>query len=93
MNSIPQRLIKNISEPADYYVWNAVNPPANMYWYGVASPENGARLIGVLAHEQLENDAIHSNAFGLVCYEDSEWVDWYSEDGEDIHQWAERMGI
>lgn len=93
MNSIPDRLADGIAEPRPYYVWNSINAPEQMMWFGVASPEEGARKIKQLAQEQLQNEWIHDNAFGLICREDGEWVDWYSEDGEDIKEWAERMGI
>ena len=34
-----------------------------------------------------------SNAGGLDVWEDGEWVTWYSDDGEDIDEYTERMGM
>jgi hypothetical protein len=71
-----------------YRVWNVVNPPSTPDFYPVESPREGYELIEKLASMQLRSSLVVSNAFGFEVFEDGEWGEWYSEDGENIDEWA-----
>lgn len=68
----------------DLRVWVIVNPPSDPKYYPIDTPKDAKTLIDAIADEQLKNDDIDCNAFGLEVYEDGEWCEWYGEDGEDI---------
>lgn len=70
-------------------VFNIINPPNRGSFYPVSSPQHAYNLIERMAKAQLEMNSIHSNVFGLEVFEDGEWSDWYSEDGDDLDAWAE----
>lgn len=70
-------------------VWNVINPPRTPNYHDVNSPNEAVAKINELAAEQLKDDAIFANAFGLEVFEDGEWSEWYSEDGEDIREYEE----
>lgn len=84
-----------------YYVWNIINVPNKPDYYKVTSPFNAMQVIEKMADEQLEDDSIDSNAFGLLVGEgdnlphpsaDREmlhWEEWENKDGEDIDAAAE----
>ena len=79
-------------------VWNAINPPSEMHYYEVANVGEAKRLIREQTDDQLQDDSIVSNAFGLmVCVPvddpnpdipDSdgywEWEEWENDQGEDV---------
>ena len=73
-----------------YRVWNAINPPGNMDFYAVASPEEAYHLIARLTEDQMSDPTISCNAFGLEELEDvgneAKYYEWYNDDwdGEDI---------
>lgn len=73
---------------AFFRVWNIVNPPAEPAYFPVDSPEAGARLIDRMANEQLPDETIVCNAFGLEVQEAAggEWEEWYDEDGRDVDE-------
>lgn len=83
-----------MAKEGDLRVWHIPQVPGNSFYVGVDSPEEAAKIMGVLAdydlfqlQERVKPD--YSNAQGLQVFEDGEWVDWYSEDGEDIDEWMQ----
>lgn len=55
----------------------------------VNSPAKAKKLIDKLALEQLKDESIMFNAFGLEVYEDGEWSEWYDENGDGIDEAVE----
>lgn len=74
-------------------VWNIINPPNGAMHWTVQTPEEGYALMNREADAQLECDGIVSNAFGLEYFdeEDQEWYDWYSDEGEELDEYMERI--
>lgn len=70
-------------------VWNIVNPPNSGSFFQVQSPQEAIKLINSMADTQLQCPNITSNAFGLEVFEDGEWLEWYSGDGEDINEYEQ----
>ncbi len=74
-----------MSETPKLKVWNVINPPNEpIWWYPVDSPEEGALLIERLANEQLQDDTIFANAFGLCEWDGDEWTEWYDDEGNSV---------
>jgi len=75
-------------------VWHIPQVPGEAFYVPVPTPQAGATILELLADYdrfQYEN-AIkpdYCNASGLEVFEDGEWVEWYSNDGEDIDEFAE----
>jgi hypothetical protein len=88
---IRQRKINKMPREGDLRVWNIINPPDRPIVYPVTDPKHGAQLIEALANSQLLDKSIDSNAFGLEIFENGEWLEWESEDGEDITEWTENI--
>lgn len=66
-------------------VWHAFNDGSHkMHHHNVNTPEEAIKLIDKLGKEQLHDDSIDFNAFGLEEYVDGVWSEWYNEDGDDI---------
>lgn len=72
-------------------VWWIRNFPAEPTYYYVATAEEAIEKINALADRDLEDETIWGNAGGLEVHESGEWVTWYSADGEDIDEYAERI--
>ena len=72
-------------------VWNVINPPGEPLWYPVETPEEGARLIDQLANEQVKDDAVFANAFGLCEWDGEEWTEWYDDEGNDVDDILKEM--
>jgi hypothetical protein len=68
-------------------VWNVINPPNEPTLAPVASPEIAKEVIDRMAKAQLNSPWIEANAFGLIVWDGTEWVEWESEDGYDIDEW------
>lgn len=93
-----QRVKKGISllnsnpKEGDLAVWHIPQVPMNNpFWVSVATPQEGKRVMDILAEYdlyQLANNikSDYSNASGLCVYEDGEWVDWLNEDGDGIDE-------
>lgn len=69
-------------------VWWIPQIPMKAFYVPVSSVEEGVQILDVLAEYdlfQFENRVKpdYANAGGLSMLEDGEWVDWYTEDGED----------
>ena len=71
-------------------VWNIINPPNPPQLYDVEHVEQAAGLINSLAEKQLRMDWIGCNVFGLEIFEDGEWCEWYSGDGDSIDDLLDR---
>lgn len=71
-------------------IWWIPQVPMEPFRVEVESPEEAKKLLNILADYdifQFENNVKpdYCNAGGLEVFEDGEWTDWYSEDGEDIN--------
>lgn len=80
----------------DLKVWHIPQVPGKPFEVSVGTLREGKLLLDALAHYdifQYENKIKpdYSNAQGLMVYEDGEWTDWYSHDGEDIDERTERI--
>lgn len=67
--------------------------PMQAFHHEVKSPKEAKLILDALAQYDLflleyELREDFSNAGGLVVFEDGEWVDWESEDGESISEWS-----
>ena len=74
-----------------YRVWVIINPPSSPEFRSVDSPEEGARLIYRVAIQQLQDDRIWGNAFGLEEYRGSEWSEWENDEYEDVRELSDHM--
>lgn len=72
-------------------VWAIRNPPNKGDRFPVPTPEAGARLINKMAREDLKDDAVWGNAFGMEVFEGGEWTEWYDDDGDDISVLADSL--
>ena len=75
-------------------VWHIPQVPGKGFRVPVKSPAEAKFVLDILAAYdgfQFENriKPDYCNAGGLEVYENGEWTDWYSEDGQDIDDWAE----
>ncbi len=75
----------------DLQVWWIPQVPMKAYIVNVDTPREGKKMLDALAQYdlfQLENNIKpdYCNAGGLNVFEDGEWVNWYSEEGEDIDE-------
>ena len=80
----------------DLCVWNMHDPPHTVDRYAVKDLAEAKTLIRRLTEEQLKNDSVGCNAFGLEVYANdqmdpetrdfnAEWVEWEDQDsGDDI---------
>jgi hypothetical protein len=85
-----RKRVKSVGpKEGDLRVWNIINVPGPGTHYPVKSVEHGVLLIDCLAESQLLQPEVGSNVFGLEVYHNGEWEDWYSEDGEELDEWAE----
>jgi len=68
-----------------FRVWNIINPPARPAHFPVESPEAGAALIARLAAEQLQDEHVTCNVFGLeVQVAGGKWEEWEDEQGRNV---------
>ena len=85
----------NLSWHKQLAVWNSINPPTEMKYYGVKTVQEAKDLINELTAEQLKDDTITANAFGMVkcvkTYDEKKeywdiyaWEEWADEEGNDI---------
>lgn len=59
----------------------------------VDSPEQAVGVLGRRAQLDLRDNNVEWNTQGLVVWEFGEWTEWYSQDGEDIDGYAEKLRI
>lgn len=70
-----------------YRVWNIINPPnGEVKYYSVLGPIQAQIVIEALAQQQLTDDTIVCNAFGLETDETGEWEEWVNGVGESIDE-------
>lgn len=74
-----------------YRVWNAVNRPpgteiqdAHRMFFSVASPQEGADVIGHLQARRDEDTAVVTSEYGLEMLAVGEWREWRDRDGCDV---------
>jgi hypothetical protein len=77
-------------------VWHIPQVPMDAFTVPVSDPKEAIRIMKLLADYdifQFENNVKpdYSSAQGLEVFEDGEWSDWYSKDGEDIQEYMENM--
>lgn len=77
------------NKEGDLRVWWVPQVPMKSFLVPVASIDEAMLILGALARYdmfQLENNIKPDfcNAGGLSVFEDGEWLDWYSEEGESI---------
>ena len=77
-----------------YRVWHVWEDKIGKHTYHeeVGSVKLGYLLIEARAATQVDADNIMWNAFGLEEWVQDEWEEWYSPDGDDLDDYAEKMG-
>lgn len=80
----------------DLQVWWKPQVPMKSFIYPVDSVDEAALIINVLGLYDLfqyENKVKgdYANAGGLEVYEDDDWVDWWSDDFDDIHEYMNKI--
>lgn len=83
--------------PGALRVWWIPQVPGKAFHVPVASPAEAQKLLTVLADYdifQFKNriKPDYFNAGGLEVFEDGEWCEWNSEDGDDIDGWVDPQG-
>jgi hypothetical protein len=78
-------------------VWWVPQIPMKPFHVPVATPADAGKLLDILADYdafQFENriKPDYCNAGGLEVFENGEWCEWESEDGEDIREWFRADG-
>ena len=75
----------------DLQVWWIPQVPMKAFTVSVTSISEAKKILDVLANydifqftSNIKPD--YSNAGGLNVWEDGEWIDWYSPDGENIDE-------
>jgi hypothetical protein len=57
--------------------------------HAVNTPNDAAEWLERRANRDLRDKRVKANTGGLEVFEDGEWCEWYSADGEDIDEYAE----
>lgn len=78
----------------DLKVWWIPQIPMKQFEVPVESPKEAVLILNTLADYdifQLENNIKpdYCNTGGLSVFEDGEWTEWYSEDGDSIDEWKD----
>ena len=86
--------MNNQPKEGDLRVWWIPQVPMKPFYVDVPSLEVAGYIMDVLADYdmfQFENNIKpdYANAGGVQVFEGGEWIDWYSEDGEDFDEWWE----
>jgi len=81
----------------DLRVWWVPQVPCKAFQFPVDSAKEGWVLTNALAQYdlfQLEHNIKpdYCNAGGLNVFEDGEWCEWYSEDGDELDEHAVQQG-
>lgn len=92
---IERELQKNSKNAKEGYlrVWHIPQIPGKPFHVYVKNISEAKLILKVIAHYdlfQLENHIKpdFSNAAGLEIFENNEWVEWYSPEGEDIDEYT-----
>lgn len=77
------------AKEGDMRVWWIQNVPNDPAYYPVLTPNAAKKVLENLANRDLAlgEEIVFSNAGGLQVFEGGEWVDWWSDDGQDIDEW------
>ena len=67
-------------------VWVARNVPAKAEYKDVEDTYKALLMIHNMIEEDLKDESIKDNTFGLEIYGENGWEEWASHDGEDIMQ-------
>lgn len=85
-------------KPGDLRVWWIPQVPGKPFYVYVADIDQALLVTDLLANYdlfQFENriKPDYNNAGGLQTWDaqESDWVEWYSEEGEDLHERLERL--
>lgn len=83
-----------MSNKGDLQVWWIPQIPGKAFEVSVKDLEQAALIVDTLARYdafQFEQNVKpdYSNAGGLRVFDGEEWIDWYSEDGEDFDYWRQ----
>jgi hypothetical protein len=67
----------------NFRVWAITNPPRQPDYYTVAGPTEGKNRVEQLIEEQLLDDSVWGNAFGLQIQDPitKDWSEWHDECG------------
>lgn len=78
----------------DLRIWWIPQIPGAPFMLNVKDAEEGVMLMAILAkydlfqfHRLIKPD--YYDIGGFEIFEDDEWTEWYSEDGEDINEWLQ----
>ena len=71
----------------DLAVWFIFNAPREPVLLPVNTPSEAKQMINLLASAMLMTLAIQDNVFGLMEWNGEEWLEWESEDGDQIDDW------
>jgi hypothetical protein len=87
---------KHPANPAEgdllvYHHFERMGEGQTHHLYPVVNPIEAIAWIDKLADEQVNDEDIGWNAFGLQVFEDDEWVDWYNDEGQDIDEYKEEL--
>lgn len=82
---------KDAPKEGDLKIWWIPQVPMKAFTFRVPDLRTAQQMLDVLAQYDLfqwRNDVKpdYSNAGGLQVFEDGEWTDWYSEDGDDFDE-------
>jgi hypothetical protein len=77
-------------------VWHIPQVPMKPFYWYVDTPEEAIKIIDLLGlydDFQFVNNIKpdYSNVSGLEVLEDGEWCEWYSDDGDDIREYADLL--
>lgn len=73
-------------------VWHVANPPRKPFALVVGSLEEAKRLLDTLANYDLYlGDMIDYNAQGVEVFENGEWLEWESADGDTFSEVRDKL--
>lgn len=84
---------KNSPKDGNLRVWHIPQVPGRPFIVEVETPHIAKQIINLLAEYDLFQfehriKPDYTNASGLEVFEGGEWTEWYSEDGENIDEFA-----
>lgn len=80
---------RRFDKPGNLMLWRIINPPNEGDRYPVRDLKHAAALYDSLTASDLLDDAISSNAYGLEIYDDNEWLEFETDDGDCIAELAD----
>lgn len=84
---------KNSPKNGSLRVWHIPQVPGRPFIVAVETPHIAKQIITLLAEYDLFQfehriKPDYTNASGLEVFEDGEWAEWYSEDGDNIDEFT-----